>query len=91
MQDIRVTDATMTGPERNAIKNRVIRVALSMASAKMGPAYAAKDGTEDIAHYVRKIEDYILVINSMPYFGRAYIFVINNMFPDTKRRNIIFQ
>lgn len=57
MQGILVTDATMTGPGRNAIKNHVIPVAPSMASAKMGPAYAAKDGTEDTAHYVRKIGD----------------------------------
>lgn len=83
MQGILVTDAMMIGPERNAIKNRVICVAPSMASAKMGPAYAVKDGTEDTAHYVRKIEDYILVINSVPYFGRAYIFAIDNMFPET--------
>lgn len=62
----------MTGPERNAIKNRAMRVAPSMASAKMGPAYAAKDGTEDIAHYVRKIEDYVFVINSMLYLARIY-------------------
>ena len=47
-------DATMTGLERNAIKNRVICVAPSMVSAKMEPAYAVKGGTEDIAHYVRK-------------------------------------
>jgi len=44
----------MTGLGRNAIKNRAICVAPSMASAKMGPACAVKDGTEDIAHYVRR-------------------------------------
>lgn len=59
----------MIGLERNAIKNRAIRVAPSTASAKMGPAYAAKDGTEDTARYVRKTGDYVLVI----YSARAYI------------------
>lgn len=55
MRDIFIfLDVMMTGPERNAIKNRVICVAPSMVSAKMEPACAAKDGTEDIAHYVRK-------------------------------------
>lgn len=50
-----ISDATTIGLEQNAIKNRATRVAPSMASVKMAPAYAVKDGTEDIAHYVRKV------------------------------------
>lgn len=55
-----LADATTIGPERNAIKNRAMHVAPNMASAKMEPAYAVKDGTEDIAHYVCKVANYVL-------------------------------
>lgn len=48
------------GPGRNAIKNHVIHVAPNMASAKMEPVYAVKDGMEDIAHYVCKVANYVL-------------------------------
>lgn len=47
------------GPERNAIKNHVMHAAPNMASAKMEPVYAVKDGTEDIAHYVCKVANYV--------------------------------
>lgn len=48
------------GPGRNAIKNHAIHVAPNMASAKMEPVYAVKDGMEDIAHYVCKVANYVL-------------------------------
>lgn len=46
-----VANVTTIGPERNAIKNRAMHVAPNMASARMEPVYAVKDGTEDIARY----------------------------------------
>lgn len=50
----------MIGLERNAIKNRAMRVAPNMASVKMELVYAVKDGTEDIAHYVCKVVNFVL-------------------------------
>lgn len=80
----------MTGPERNATKNRAIRVAPSMVSAKMVPAYAAKDGTEDIAHYVRKTGDYVFAINSVLYSGiYIYIYILPSVISSPIRSGAI--
>lgn len=55
-----ISGAMMIGPEQSAIKNRATRVALNMASARMEPACAVKDGMEDTAHYVRKIAIHVV-------------------------------
>lgn len=63
-----LADVTTIGPERNAIKSRAMHAVPSMVNARMEPVYAAKDGTEGTAHYVRKVAN--CTLNKRPVFAR---------------------
>ncbi|EFN60940.1 Teneurin-3 [Camponotus floridanus] len=71
-------DAMTIGLERNAIKNHAIHVAPNMASAKMEPVYAVKDGMEGIAHYL----DAKMDAAAMDYAPYRTANIVANVRPD---------